>query len=161
MIEANRTKFALSDSTYTIDKNGNVWKDDLASLTLADMQTLIASEDAKTSADTIITLSSERGAWQWWHMIGTKYVVKTTAGRFCTLEITGISDSHVWVHTEVRLAGEETVRSWSFNGDNSDIDIALGFVESGGQNAKNDIHVNDGKPHNSAKFYIMEYVYNP
>jgi len=161
LIEANNTKFALSDSTYTINKDGNVWKDNLASLTLADMQTLIASEDAKTSADTIITLSSERGAWQWWHMIGTKYVVKTTAGRFCTLEITGISDSHVWVHTEVRLAGEETVRSWSFNGDNSDIDIALGFVESGGQNAKNDIHVNDGKPHNSAIFYIMEYVYNP
>lgn len=162
LIEANRTKFALSDSTYTIDKKGNVWKDDLTSLTLADMQTLIASENAKTSADTIITLvPTEGGSKQWRHMIGTEYVVKTTANRYCTLKITGISDNNVWVHTEVRLAGEETVRSWSFNGDNSDIDIALGVVESGGQNAKNDIHVNDGKPHNSAKFYIMKYVYNP
>lgn len=161
LIEANNTKFALSDSTYTIDKKGNVWKDDLTSLTEDDMKTLIDSDDAKNSSDLIMTPSSERGAWQWWHMIGTKYVVKTTAGHYCTLEITGISDSHVSVHTKVRLAGEETVRSWSFNGDNSDIDIALGFVESGGQNAKNDIHVNDGKPHNSAIFYIMEYVYNP
>lgn len=162
LIEANRTKFALSDSTYTINKDGNVWKDNLASLTEDDMKTLIDSDGAKTSADTIITLvPTEGGSKQWRHMIGTEYVVKTTANRYCTLKITGISDNNVWVHTEVRLAGEETVRSWSFNGDNSDIDIALGFVESGGQNAKNDIHVNDGKPHNSAIFYIMEYVYNP
>lgn len=162
LIKTNNTQFALSDSTYTIDKKSNVWKDNLASLTLTDMQTLIASEDAKTSANTIITLvPTEGGSKQWRHMIGTEYVVKTTANRYCTLKITGISDNNVWVHTEVRLAGEETVRSWSFNGDNSDIDIALGVVESGGQNAKNDIHVNDGKPHNSAKFYIMKYVYNP
>ncbi|MBO6131776.1 MAG: hypothetical protein J6P28_07395 [Treponema sp.] len=162
LIKTNNTQFALSDSTYTINKNGNVWKDNLASLTLADMQTLIASEDAKTSADLIMQKTSgEDGSKQWRHMIGTEYVVKTTANRYCTLKITGISDNNVWVHTEVRLAGEETVRSWSFNGDNSDIDIALGVVESGGQNAKNDIHVNDGKPHNSAKFYIMKYVYNP
>ena len=162
LIEANRTKFALSDSTYTINKNGNVWKDNLASLTLADMQTLIASENAKTSADLIMQKTSgEDGSKQWRHMIGTEYVVKTTANHYCTLKITGISDNNVWVHTEVRLAGEETVHSWSFNGDNSDIDIALGFVESGGQNAKNDIHVNDGKPHNSAIFYIMKFVYTP
>lgn len=163
LIEANRTKFALSDSTYTINKKGNVWKDDLESLTLDDMQTLIDSDDAKTSSDLIIKKTSgEDGSKQWRHMTGTKYVVKTTAGRYCTLEITGISDNNVWVHTEVRLAGEETVRSWSFNGDNSDIDIALGVVESSasGQNAKNDIHVNDGKPHNSAIFYIMEFAYD-
>ncbi len=158
LIEANRTKFALSDSTYTINKGGNVWKDDLASLTYADMQTLIASPDAKTSSDLIMTPSSENGSWQWIHMIGTKYVVKTTAGRYCTLEITGISDDHVNVQTEVRLAGEETVHSWSFWGNDSDIDAVLGG-ESGNQNAKNDIHVNNGTPHNSAKFYIMEYVY--
>lgn len=160
LIEANRTKFALSDSTYTINKDGNVWKDNLASLTLADMQTLIASPDAKTSSDLIMTPSSEHGSWQWIHMIGTKYVVKTTAGRYCTLEITGISDDNVWVHTEVRPAGEETVHSWSFYGNDSDIDAVLGG-ESGNQNAKNDIHVDNGTPHNSAKFYIMEYVYNP
>lgn len=161
LIEANNTKFALSDSTYTIDKKGNVWKDDLTSLTEDDMKTLIASTDAKTSSDLIMTPSSEEGAWQWIHMIGTKYVVKTTAGRYCTLEITGISDSHVWVHTEVRLAGEETVHTWSFFGDNSDIDAVLGGESGSSQNAKNDIHVNDGKPHNSAIFYIMKYVYNP
>lgn len=162
LIEANRTKFALSDSTYTINKDGNVWKDNLASLTEDDMKTLIDSDGAKTSADTIITLvPTEGGSKQWRHMIGTEYVVKTTANRYCTLKITGISDNNVWVHTEVRLAGEETVRSWSFNGDNSDIDIALGFVESGGnQNAKNDIHVNDGTPNSSAIFYIMDFVYN-
>lgn len=162
LIEANNTNFALSDSTYTINEDGNVWKDNLASLTLADMQTLIASENAKTSADLIMQKTSgEDGSKQWRHMIGTEYVVKTTANHYCTLKITGISDNNVWVHTEVRLAGEETVHSWSFNGDNSDIDIALGFVESGGQNAKNDIHVNDGKPHNSAIFYIMKFVYTP
>lgn len=161
LIKTNNTQFALSDSTYTINKDGNVWKDNLASLTKDDMETLIASDKAKTSADTIMTLvQSEGGSKQWRHMIGTKYVVKTTAGRYCTLEITGISDSNVSVYTEVRLAGEETVRSWSFNGDNSDIDAVLGG-ESGNQNAKNDIHVNDGKPHNSAIFYIMDYVYNP
>lgn len=161
LIEANNTKFALSDSTYTINKDGNVWKDNLASLTLADMQTLIASENAKTSADTIITLvPTEGGSKQWRHMIGTEYVVKTTANRYCTLKITGISSNNVNVQTLVRLAGETSSRSWSFNGDNSDIDAVLGG-ESGNQDAKNDIHVNDGKPHNSAKFYIMKYEYTP
>ncbi|MBR4387142.1 MAG: right-handed parallel beta-helix repeat-containing protein [Treponema sp.] len=160
LIEANRTKFALSDSTYTINKDGNVWKDDLASLTYADMQTLIASPDAKTSSDLIMTPSSEHGSWQWIHMIGTKYVVKTTAGRYCTLEIKGISDDHVNVQTEVRLAGEETVHSWSFWGEDSDIDAVLGG-ESGNPTARNDIHVDNGTPNSSAIFYIMDYVYTP
>lgn len=161
LIKTNNTQFALSDSTYTINKNGNVWKDNLASLTKADMETLIASPDAKTSSDLIMQKTSgEDGSKQWRHMIGTKYVVKTTAGRYCTLEITGISSNNVNVQTSVRLAGETSFRSWSFNGDNSDIDAVLGG-ESGNQDAKNDIHVNDGKPHNSAIFYIMDFVYNP
>lgn len=161
LIKTNNTQFALSDSTYTIDKKGNVWKDNLASLTLTDMQTLIASEDAKTSANTIITLvPTEGGSKQWRHMIGTKYVVKTTAGRFCTLKITGITNLNTRVQTSLRLAGETTVRSWYFTEDDSDIDSALGG-ESGSPNAKNDIHVENGKPNNSAKFYIMKFVYNP
>lgn len=161
LIEANNTKFALSDSTYTINKDGNVWKDDLASLTLTDMQTLIASDKAKTSSDTIMTLvPSEGGSKQWRHMIGTEYVVKTTAGRFCTLKITGISSNNVNVQTSVRLAGNTSSQTWSFTENNSDIDAVLGG-ESGNQNAKNDIHVGDGKPNNSAIFYIMKYVYNP
>ncbi len=161
LIEANNTQFALSDSTYTIDKKGNVWKDDLASLTKDDMETLIASDKAKTSADTIMTLvPSEGGSKQWRHMIGTKYVVKTTAGRYCTLEITGISSNNVNVQTSVRLAGNTSSQTWSFNEDNSDIDAVLGG-ESGNPNAKNDIHVGGGKPNNSAIFYIMKYVYNP
>ena len=162
LIEANRTKFALSDSTYTIDKNGNVWKDALTSLTLTDMQTLIASEDAKNSSDLIMQKTSgESGSKQWRHMIGTKYVVKTTAGRYCTLEITGISDRNTRVQTSLRLAGETTVRSWYFTESNSDIDAALGVVESGDdQTAKNDIHVDGGKPNSTAIFYIMEFAYD-
>ena len=161
LIEANRTQFALSDSTYTINKNGNVWKDDLASLTEDDMKTLIDSDDAKTSSDLIMQKTSgEDGSKQWRHMIGTKYVVKTTAGHYCTLEITGITNLNTRVQTSLRLAGETTVRSWYFTENDSDIDSALGG-ESGNPNARNDIHVGDGKPHNSAKFYIMEYVYNP
>lgn len=160
LIEANRTKFALSDSTYTIDKNGNVWKDDLTSLTLTDMQTLIASDDAKNSSDLIMQKTSgEDGSKQWRHMIGTKYVVKTTAGRYCTLEITGISNLNTRVQTSLRLAGETTVRSWYFTEDDSDIDSALGG-ESGSPTARNDIHVDGGKPNNSAKFYIMEFAYD-
>lgn len=161
LIEANNTKFALSDSTYTINNDGNVWKDDLTSLTLDDMETLIASDDAKTSADTIITLvPTEGGSKQWRHMIGTEYVVKTTANRYCTLKITGISSNNVNVQTSVRLAGNTSSQTWSFNEANSDIDAVLGG-ESGTQTAKNDIHVSGGKPNNSAKFYIMKYVYNP
>lgn len=161
LIKANNTKFALSDSTYTIDKKGNVWKDNLASLTLTDMQTLIDSDDAKTSADLIMQKTSgEGGSKQWRHMIGTEYVVKTTAGRFCTLKITGITNLNTRVQTSLRLAGETTVRSWYFTEDDSDIDSALGG-ESGSPNAKNDIHVENGKPNNSAKFYIMKFVYNP
>lgn len=160
LIEANNTKFALSDSTYTIDKKGNVWKDDLTSLTLTDMQTLIASEDAKTSSDLIMQKTSgESGSKQWRHMIGTKYVVKTTAGRYCTMEITGISDRNTRVQTSLRLAGETTVRSWYFTEDDSDIDSALGG-ESGSPTARNDIHVDGGKPNNSAIFYIMEFAYD-
>ncbi len=159
LIEANNTKFALSDSTYTINKEGNVWKDNLASLTLTDMQTLIDSDDAKTSADLIMQKTSgERGSKQWRHMIGTKYVVKTTAGRYCTLEITGITNGNTRVQTSLRLAGEETVHSWYFDEDNSDIDSALGG-ESGSPTARNDIHVDNGKPNNSAKFYIMKFEY--
>ena len=161
LIEANNTKFALSDSTYTINEDGNVWKDDLTSLTEDDMRTLIDSDDAKTSANTIITLSSEGGAWQWRHMIGTKYVVKTTAGRFCTLEITGISDRNTRVQTSLRLAGEETVHTWSFWGEDSDIDAVFGGEPGSNPNAKNDIHVDNGTPNSTAIFYIMDYVYKP
>jgi len=162
LLRRNHEKFAVSDSTCTIDTDGNIWKTSLASLTQADMEVLIADSSAKDSSYTIMTLvSSERGSKQWRHMIGTKYVVKTTAGRYCTLEITGISDDNVWVHTKVRPAGETTVHSWSFFGDNSDIDAALGVVESGRQTAKNDIHVDNGTPNSTAKFYIMDYVYTP
>lgn len=160
LIKTNNTQFALSDSTYTIDKKGNVWKDNLASLTLTDMQTLIASPDAKNSSDLIMQKTSgENGSKQWRHMIGTKYVVKTTANRYCTLEITGISNLNTRVQTSLRLAGETTVRSWYFTEDDSDIDSALGG-ESGSPTARNDIHVDGGKPNNSAKFYIMEFAYD-